>query len=198
MEPMKRRAGLSHAPRRCAESGMTFAEIVVVMIVMLIAVSIFSTTVVSTARQRNINRERALAADSVRSLFEEMRNEDFGQIYALYNADPLDDPNGPGTAPGGFFAITGLNVIPGSPGGVVGRIVFPEVVQTNPTTWELREDVAEPLMGMPRDISGDGFVDEQDHRGDYVILPIQAIVQWRGVLGNQELIEFTMLTELAL
>ena len=198
MELKNTRVGLSQAPKRTGRSGVTFAEIVIVMVVLLIAVSIFTSTVVSTARQRNINRERALAAEGVRSLFEEMRNEEFDQIYSLYNADPLDDPGGPGTAPGNSLVIRGLNVIPGTPGGAVGRVVFPDVQQTNPLTWELREDVNLPLMGMPRDINADGFVDNLDHSGDYMILPIQVVVQWTGVVGKQELIDYTMLTELAL
>ena len=178
---------------------MTFAEIVVAMVVMLLAVSIFSSTVVSTARQRNINRERALAADAARGLFEEMRNEDFSQVYALYNADPLDDPGGPGTAPGDRFAVLGLNPIPGSPGGFVGQVVFPELVmETTPVTWELRENVNNSQLGMPRDINGDDVIDAEDHRGDYTILPIQIELSWRGVIGEQKFSQFTMLTGLAL
>ena len=178
---------------------MTFAEIVVAMVVMLLSVSIFSSTVVSTARQRNINRERALAADAVRDLFEEMRNEEFGQVYSLYNADPLDDPNGPGTAPGHRFDVVGLNLIPGTPGGFVGQIIFPELtLETTPMTWELRENINMPLLGMPRDITGDEVIDEFDHRGDYTILPIQIVVSWRGVVGEQEFAQFTILTGLAL
>jgi hypothetical protein len=178
---------------------MSFAEVVVAMVVMLLAVSIFSSTVVSTARQRNINRERALAADAASGLFEEMRNEDFNRVYALYNADPQDDPNGPGTAPGHLFAIAGLNVIPGSPGGVVGQIIFPELaLETSPPTWELRENLNHPQLGMPRDINGDEIVDGLDHRGDYTILPVQIVVNWRGVIGEQHISQFTILTELAL
>ena len=36
----------------------------------------------------------------------------------------------------------------------------------------LREDVAIPAMGMPRDLDGDNVVDGVDHKGDYRMLPV--------------------------
>jgi hypothetical protein len=183
-----------HATRSAA--GFAFAELVVVMAVMLVAISVFSSTVVSTARQRNINRENAIAADAARTAIELMRNEEFDEMYARFNRDPLDDPEGPGTAPGQLFAVPGLNLLPGSPGGMGGRIELPVVdVSGMGGPFELREDFVDAEMGMPRDLSGDSVVDSADHSSDYVLLPVRVIVEWQGVTGRRRFQMFTLLVE---
>ena len=189
------RVPATHSPG-ARRAGFTFAELVVVMVVMLISVSIFTSTVVTTARQRAINRENAIAANAARSALELMRNEEFEQVFALFNADPADDPAGPGTAPGEFFAVEGLNVVDGAPGGAAGRITFPAVDVSGGVgtpAWQLREDFEDPDMGMPRDLNGDGVTDDQDHAGDYVILPVRVTIQWTGMAGQREYRSFTML-----
>jgi type II secretory pathway pseudopilin PulG len=176
--------------------GFAFAELVVVMAVMLVAVSIFSSTVVSTARQRNINRENAIAADAARTAIELMRNEDFDKRYALFNPDPMDDPDGPGTAPGALFAVPGLNVIPGTLGNMAGRIELP-VVDTSGMggPFQLREDVVDPEMGLPRDLSGDSVVDSADHALDYMLLPVRVTIEWQGVTGRRRFQMFSLLVD---
>ena len=112
---------------RFGRRGLTFLELTVVMAISLVAVSIFSTTVVATARQRAIDRERSIAAEAARSIVERMRNENFLDIFALYNADPNDDPGGPGTAPGHRIAVPGLRAQTSSQDGMIGEIIFPAV-----------------------------------------------------------------------
>ena len=48
---------------------------------------------------------------------------------------------------------------------------------------ELREDVVNPLLGLPRDLDGDGKIDSVDHSGDYMMLPVTIRVTWNGVAG---------------
>ena len=85
-------------------------------------------------------------------------------IWALYNADPADDPGGAGTAPGAAFDVAGLAPQLGDPDGMVGQVVFPEVAGA------LREDVADERLGAPRDLNLDGAVDAANHAGDYRVL----------------------------
>jgi len=176
---------------RTARTGFAFAELVVVMAVMLVAISIFSSTVVSTARQRAINRENAIAADAARTAIELMRNVEFNEMYARFNPDPMDDPEGPGTAPGQLFAVPGLNVIPGTMGNMAGRIELPVVNAAG--SFQLREDVVDDDMGMPRDLSGDSVIDSADHAADYVLLPVRVTVAWRGATGERRFQMFTLL-----
>ncbi|MEM7309307.1 MAG: type II secretion system protein [Planctomycetota bacterium] len=108
---------------------MTFIELLVVMSVMTVAVTMFVSMVVHTSRQRGINRENAIAANAARTVVELMRNEEFRDIYPLYNEDPDDDPGGAGTAPGHRFEVPGLTPLPGWPDDLVGTVRFPVLVQ---------------------------------------------------------------------
>jgi len=119
-------------------------------------------------------RETGRAIEASRSLIEEMRGQPFDEIWARYNADPADDPGGPGTAPGAAFAVAGLAPVPGDPDGFVGQVVFPAI------GGELREDAVDVRLGAPRDLNLDGGVDAFDHSGDYAVLPVLVRVEWRG------------------
>ena len=50
--------------------------------------------------------------------------------------------------------------------------------------WQVREDLVMPELGMPRDLSGDGVIDDQDHSLDYVLLPARIQIDWRGAGGD--------------
>lgn len=169
------------------------------MLIMLVALSIFSGTVLSTTRQRAIARETALAAQAVRSVFESMRNEGFTEVLRLYDPDPTNDPGGAGTAPGAEFAVPGLDAVPagnaGAPGNLPGRVIFPLIDSGTPEDprWELREDFASDRLGMPRDLDGDGAVDPLDHSADTLILPVLVRVEWMSNGRPRVLEQYTML-----
>jgi prepilin-type N-terminal cleavage/methylation domain-containing protein len=176
-------------PRRArrAVRGLTLVELSVVLVVLLVAVSIFSNTLVATARQRVMHRESALAADAARTALERMLDTPFRDRYALYNTDPADDPGGPGTAPGGRFTVPGLPTVPGTPGGMAGSVRFPEVNVGTPLAplWQLREDLVDARLSMPRDLDSDFRVDALDHSADYTRLPVEVQVEWQGRAGRQ-------------
>ena len=172
---------------RQAVRGLTMVELSVVLVVLLVAVSIYSNTLAATARQRVMHRESALAADAARTMLERMLDTPFAERYALFNTDPLDDPDGPGSAPGSRFAVPGLPSLPGVAGGLAGSIRFPAVnVGTSAApAWQLREDVADSALSMPRDLDSDFRVDALDHAGDYTRLPVEVRVDWQGRVGAQ-------------
>ena len=175
------------SPPRRGRRGLTAIELMVVMTILLVAISAFSGTVASAFNQRGVNRENAIAATAAGNLLETMRDQDFAQLFALYNEDPADDPGGAGSAPGNRFAVDGLDPAPGAVGGAIGEVIFPTVA------GELREDVADDRLGMPRDLDGDHVIDSADHAGDYFRLPVAIRLRWTGKAGVREMTVHSML-----
>lgn len=208
--------------RARGERGTTILELMVVLTIMLVAVSIFYQMVGSTRRLQEVNHENAVAAEAARAIVERLRNEEFTQVFVLYNQDPDDDPDGSGTAPGPRFEVDGLEPLAGQP--LVGEVAFPEywveVVEeeesgtlsggggfttlggggsTTTTTsyweWQLREDFEDEELGLPRDLNGDNILDDLDHADDYLILPVRIRLEWQGVAGTRRFELFTMLCD---
>ncbi len=179
---------------------MTVLELILASAIFLVAVSVFMRAVLSMSGQRAINRENAIAADAVRNLIETMRNEDFEEVFALYNDDESDDPVQLEPIPGHRFAVAGLNPLEDSPDGLVGEVFFPSVDVSVPPAepdLELRESVVDANLGTPRDLNGDSLVDGLDHSSDYYILPISIRLDWQGRHGPREYITTTMLCDLS-
>ncbi len=166
--------------------GLTLLEVVVVMAILAISLSLFGTTLGASLRLDPVGREKAIAAEAARSKLEEMRNHPFAQVFALYNDLPEDDPGGVGTAPGDCFSVPDL--APTSAGACIGRITFPTFKS------QLRENIVDDNLGTPRDLNGDGEVDEIDHVGDYILLPIRVTVEWMPTAGKGAKRNFTLYT----
>lgn len=145
-----------------------------VLTLLTVGIGLFASTLGSVMGLGPSLRESSRAVESARSLIESLRAQEFDQLWALYNADPADDPFGAGTAPGAGFAVPGLSAVAGDADGLVGSVVFPQV------GGELREDSADADLGLPRDLDLDGVVDSADHAGDYRVLPVLVRVEWQG------------------
>lgn len=171
---------------------MTLLEVVVAIMLLSIAFLMYSSTTVSVNRQREASREMAIASDAAREVMERIRSLPLEEVYPSYNRDPSDDPGGPGTAPGHRFPVEELEPIPGMPDGTIGEVQFPEM-EVAAGTWELREDLLRPDMGMPRDLNGDSILDLEDHADDYVHLPVRVRLDWRGRHGPRSLKLDTMI-----
>jgi prepilin-type N-terminal cleavage/methylation domain-containing protein len=156
--------------------GLTLVELVVVIAILTVSVAMFAQTISASARLDPVANETMLAAEGARLKLEDMKAVELADLYRLYNANATDDPGGPGTAPGNTFSIEGLS--PATVGGVVGRIDFPV------SGKQLREDVADAALGMPRDLDGDGAIDTADHAGDYIVLPVRIRVEWASKTGK--------------
>lgn len=161
--------------RRRRSGGFSLLEIMIALAVVAILFLAMMSLIYSTNRYSQMNREQTVALNAARAMVELARNQEFGKILALYNDDPADDPAGKGTAPGPHFDVPGLTVRKGDKDGKAGRIEFPTV------GGELREDVTDPFLELPHDLNGDDKVDAVDHRGDYKILPVTIVVEWRGI-----------------
>ena len=186
-------SGGSALGRGRSSAGMSLIEVVLVMGILATAFGMLSTTLMANNRTRSINRDTALSAEAARVVFESMRNLDFRNLYASYNVQPEDDPGGAGTAPGATFGVEGLRGLDTNPPGVVGRIVFPEVLIEG--EWQLREDLVDADLGLPRDLNGDTFLDEGDHSLDYLVLPVRIELEWEGRFGPRRMTVSAMFTD---
>ena len=104
---------------------MTLIEVMVAVVVLTISVYMMSSTITTTLLHTQAKREQALAVEMARNQLETLRGESFSDVFARYNHAPGDDPGGPGTAPGPYFAVPGLDVQPGDVDGFCGEIVLP-------------------------------------------------------------------------
>jgi hypothetical protein len=170
---------------------LTLVELTVVSLILVVAMSTFSTTVANVARQRAIHRENAIASEAARSVLETMRSLPFEEVYATYDADPANDPAGAGSAAGRRFAVSGLAPRADDADGLIGTVRFPGVEVGD--AGELREDVWDDELGMPRDLNADHVIDDRDHALDYIRLPVAIELAWQGTTGERRLAVHAML-----
>lgn len=164
-------------------------EVAVTLTIVTVSLAMFAQTMAASRSLDPVASETAVAASAARTMLEEMKNRNFDELFALYNADASDDPDGSGTGPGPNFEVPDLT--PLVPGGLAGRIVFPV------DRGRLAEDVVDAALSMPRDLNSDDTVDALDHSTDYNLLPIRIRIDWiaKGTKNRQRKFEmFTMYT----
>ena len=176
---------------------MTMIELAVAMPIVLIALFVFAQILGSGVNLRQVGSDEWASSSAAQDALERIRNESFEELFVLFNEDPFDDPLGPGTAPGNRFAVSGLTPLPGVADGMIGEIVLPlvDVGTEVAPEWQVREDLVDPVLGMPRDLNGDSIVDDADHVADYTILPVLVRLRWKGKHGPREFELYTVLSE---
>lgn len=178
-------------PQRRSRSAFTLVEVIVAVLIMVVAIAGISSSMLSSMALNRVNDETALAHEAARAELERLSGVPFDQIWATYNADPSDDGGLPLPVPGSGFAVAGLDPRTGDADGLCGRIEFPSMDVG--AGQELREDVVDPQLGMPRDLDGDGVWPEASAIVDYAVLPVRVLVEWRGVSGDRQIRLETML-----
>ena len=180
-----RRASLETQRR----AGFTLVELMISVVILTLCCGMLATTLSATGMHRSTNHEQGLAVEAARGVIEDMHNWKFGGVYTLYNADPNDDPDGPGTGPGKHFAVEGLSPADDDPDGFVGEVILP--VNSGP----LLESAVNQALGMPRDLNGDMTIDELDHTLDHIVLPVKVVLRWKGAAGVRTFEVDTMLAD---
>ena len=152
----------------------------------MIAIAISGTvgTITSTATLARSNEETTRAYQAAREAVEQLMSANASVLFALYNDTPLDDPPPPGGLPAKNFDVFGLDPVEGDPDGLVGSVLVP-VDAGNPL--QLRENRRDESFGLPRDLNADGVMDNNDHSGDYVLLPMRVRLDWQGISGERHL-----------
>lgn len=173
--------------------GSTFVELSIAMTLLVLVVGGLGRVLVAALASSGQGAQHLRASEAARSMLEELHAQPFAQLFALYNEPTSDDPAGV-EAPGAGFAVQGLDALAGDEDGLPGEIVFPTVALADGEV-ELREDVDLPALGMPRDLTGDGDVDDVDHAGDYRILPVIVRVRWRGKAAGSSVEIKTLIVE---
>ena len=161
------------------------------MIELLVAIAILTTgllayshTLVESAEVERLNEETALATAAACGVAEALNGAPFEQAFAAFNTSVDDDGIVTGRIPGGTFDVAGLAARDNDPDGITGEVVFP--TELNGGVLELREDLVDASMGMPRDLNLDGVIDAIDHSNDYRILPVIIRVDWESGARDRE------------
>jgi type II secretory pathway pseudopilin PulG len=153
--------------------GFTFVEVICVVSFLALGLLALAASIGSGMGTVAVNREEDVAAHAAREELERLQDPaglPFDRVFAGYNADPEDDPAGY-ECPGATFEVLGIR-------DGRGEILFPTA------DGQLREDVA------GRDLNGDRELDEEDHAGDYVLLPVTVRIRWTGTIGARS-VEFS-------
>lgn len=182
-----RRAVASDGRPLSSRQGSSIVELVVAVAVILVGLLAFSRSLGGAMALGEENRQTALATAAAQRIVEELYAADLARVFALYNEFPDDDPDGPGTAPGATFTVAGLES-DGEDGALRGEILFPV---SEDGTGELRE--RDSKLRLTQDLDLDGVVDEDDHSGDYRVLPVRVRVAWRDGREERELVVTTIL-----
>ena len=170
---------LRFLPRRgpaLHQAGFTLVELLIALTVLTISANGLVSFFTAVPRMMDEAQRKRTVMDETMGMYEELRGQEFASLFVRYNETTLDDPAF-GNAPGNERVLTEtarcLGSDPGSPASI--RLYFPAL---SGSPMELREDMVDPGLGMPRDLNGDGVIDGLNHASDYVVLPVRIEVRW--------------------
>jgi prepilin-type N-terminal cleavage/methylation domain-containing protein len=176
---------------RGSRCGFSLVELLVAATLIVVALTGIAGSMLSSMALNRVNRETALAQQAACRALEELRSVPFEEAFFVYNTTPGDNPGGTVPERGPNFAVPGLAALASDADGLVGQIEFPVVDPFG--SDQLREDVEDEGLGMPRDLNGDLAIDGLDHSEDRLLLPVRVRLEWRGVSGAREIEMETML-----
>jgi len=180
---MKQRQFRRRPGKACARGGFTLIEVMIGSGILVFAALALSRATVQSMKLSQQNRETALAQAAARQAMEDLQARPFDEIFTLFNSDPDDNPSGV-PEPGTGFDVPGLSPRAGDPDQMVGQVILPEIM--NGGASELREDFEDGALGMPMDLDGNGFVDEDLSVADtYQVLPVRIRLEWTGKGGDR-------------
>ena len=171
-------------------TGFAIVDVCVSLLILVVALGALLGSVFSAMRLAEVNESTASASQAVGGILETMSSLPLEQVYAAYNSDPKDDPDQNKNYLEGL-EIPAQLLSPQGGAASMAEISFPTFAGVNGT--ELREDLVDAKLGMPRDLNGDGKIDALDHSQDYQLLPVAVKLEWNGPAGPQVLEVSTLL-----
>jgi len=207
-ENQKRESGRTEFSRnedcRRTQRGSTILSAVASMAVLgIVSLGTLSSMVSSNSLEKE-NRETAMGTAAARTAMEEISAIAFEDVFSMFNDDPMDDPEGPYTAPGGTVELSSTSTYEAYPSGMYAvqigsepqpsteflaeradlnmtvQIIFPTLANGT-----LSESAPALFEGMPTDLDGDGKYTTGTVELDYKILPVVVRVTWQGVRGTK-------------
>ncbi len=157
------------------QRGMTMVEVMIAAGIFVVAAGGVVMLTAAMERQDRLIREFEQAESTARRVIEDIQYrglDNFFQLYAQYDTDPDNDPDGSGTSPGPTFSdltVLGLQAADDSPTGQLIEIVM-----------HTDETEVNAVHGLPRDLNNDGDADDVDVSGDYGIIPFTVRIHWNN------------------
>ncbi len=193
--PLRRPRARAACRARGSERGMGLIEVALALLVIAVATLGSVSWTLSGMSLEAENRERADAHDAMRVLFEELQAVPFEEVFARFNADPADDPDGEGTARGGLFSIE-----PNRKDGFLdpARVAGGSTVAYRSNPLEVRVEFPVDAFGQldesaqgadwggrAWDLDGNGAVETGGGSTGYVLLPVRIRIRWQGHRGTR-------------
>jgi hypothetical protein len=165
--------------RATRTGGFSLVDLCVALVILAVAVSSLVGATFSALRLDRVNESRAAASQALRSVVEDMKALELTLVYPAFNTSPDDDPDPD------YDYRSKLDLSTKLPHGMFVATPVAEILLPENPQGQLREDLDEPLLGMPRDLDGDGLIDAEDHSADYELLPVLLKLQWESPTGLQ-------------
>lgn len=158
--------------RASQEAGFTVLEMALATVTLMVGIMSISAATLRMHQLSRQNREKALAYNAVHGVAERINSA--SAIAALTPetwVETVIGAYGPGGTIGDEFDVLGLT--PGEGQAAVGKI---QII----TDETITDDELGTVMGMPRDLNGDGDANDIDVSGSATMLPVLVTVTWRN------------------
>ena len=177
-------------------------DVLIGSLILMAAVMVHATTVLSVQRMNSARAERGIAVETLARFVERMRADlDWAGLYARLR--PLSAESAGDTSLSRLGADLKLTTravtsyygdftVPTSLGQVTVLVQVPSIDVGGVAA--LRENVSAPRYGLPYDLNGDGAITGDPRNGDYLALPIVVHLRWQRPLARaQEVVLATWL-----
>jgi len=166
--------------RGSARKGFTLLEVTLALSVLVIAMMAVSATALRAHALRREIHDRSAAENAVRMIAERVQS-----VARIARSDPAGWAHdviaalSAGGQIGNTFAISELTPLDGASSVGSISVITSEIATDNSLGAEL---------GMPRDLDGDGVVNNTDVSHTARLLPVIVRARWKGVSGKQEVV----------
>lgn len=175
------RAAHSTTSVNCSRGAFTLIEVVVAMAVFLAGMATLTLLAVQTSNLRRSTEERRVARNALGAIVQQARAISlFSQADAGGWAQAVIGAYQPGGNPGTDAAVKGLDPVDGAAAVAVVQVITDET---------LSDEQLGVILGMPRDLDGDGLATSGDVSATALLLPVVVTLQWTGASGENSIVQ---------